>query len=122
MKIKRGSTRLVFIFKKIVIKIPNNQEYRLFLKGMSANLREKSFSKIGRGDLCKVRFCDKLGLFLIMERAQELDVKDIDWLKFREQLEERYKNDDLKDFLLSDSKPSNWGYINNNLVKIDYGS
>lgn len=121
MKIKRGSTRLVFIFNKIVIKIPNNQEYRLFLNGILSNLREKRFSSMGRNDLAKVKFCDNLGLFLVMEKAQELDIDNMDWLEFEEHLRERYKDDNLKDFILPDSKPSNWGYIGNNLVKIDYG-
>ena len=121
MEVKRGSTRLVFIFNKIVIKIPNNQEYRLFLNGILSNLREKTFSTMNRNDLAKVKFCDKLGLFLIMEKAQELDIDNMDWLKFEEYLIKIYKDDNLKDFMLSDSKPSNWGYINNNLVKIDYG-
>lgn len=122
MIIKKGATRTVFVFNKFVIKIPNFQEYKLFLNGLLANLQEKSFSKMNRIDLAKVKYCNKFGFILIMEKAQELDVKNIDWLRFKERLEDKYKNDDMKEFMLSDSKPSNWGYINNKLVKIDYGN
>lgn len=122
MRIKRGATRIVFIFKQFVIKIPNIQEYRLFLNGLLANLQEKEFSKMNRSDLCHVKFCTKFGLILIMNKAEELDIKNIDWLIFKEQLESKYENDQMKEFILSDSKPSNWGYINNKLVKIDYGN
>ena len=119
MKIKQGATRKVFVFKKVVVKIPTIIEYRLFLNGILANLQEKSFSGI-HSDLAKVKFCDKLGLILIMEKVDVLS-NDINWLDFNNSLKEKYKNDKLKDFLLSDCKPSNWGYINNHLVKVDYG-
>lgn len=122
MKTILGATRRVFVFKTFVIKVPNTQEYKLFLHGILANLQEKVFSRINRPDLAKVKFCGKLGLFLIMERAETLDVINLDWLKFKEDLEEQYKNDEMKEFMLSDAKPCNWGYIDNKLVKIDYGS
>jgi hypothetical protein len=131
MVIKRGATRIVFVFKRVVIKIPNNQGYKLFLYGILANLQEKSFSRgCSRDDLAKVKFCSPLGFFLIMEKAEpikleelwETDWEDADeWEQFSNFLHERYKDDDMKDFMLSDSKPSNWGYINGRLVKIDYG-
>src|SRR5665647_112728 len=112
LKIKLGSTRRVFIFKTFVIKIPNTKEYRLFLYGLLANTQEKVFSSLKRCDLAKVKFCDKLGLILIMEKTEEIE-ENIDWLKFKEDLEEKYKNDNMKEFMLSDAKPTNWGYIGN---------
>jgi hypothetical protein len=121
MQKRLGATRLVFLFKNFVIKIPNLNEYKLFLNGILANLQEKVFSKMNRPDLAKVMFCGKLGLFLVMERAEEIDCKSINWNEFKEQLEKNYKNDEMKEFMLSDPKPSNWGYINGKLVKVDYG-
>lgn len=124
MNIKLGATRKVFIFNNIVIKTPNMKEYRLFINGILSNLQEKEFSKIGRKDLAKVIFCDKLGLFLIMKKLNEVDV-NINWIEFRNKLEEIYQNEDdnMKQFMLSDMKPSNWGYDENGmLVKIDYGN
>lgn len=123
MYIRLGATRRVFVFKDFVIKIPNIQEYRLFLHGILSNLKEKSIYKNckNRDDLAKVKFCDKLGLILIMERAEELN-KNINWLNFKEKIYEKYENDNMKDIMISDCKPTNWGYINNKLIKIDYGS
>jgi hypothetical protein len=76
---------------------------------------------MNRPDLAKVKYCGKLGLILIMERAKELDYKNMNWEKFKEEVYEKYKFDTLSDFMLGDSKPSNWGYIDSRLVKIDYG-
>lgn len=131
MIIRRGATRIVFIFKRVVVKVPNNQEYKLFLHGILANLQEKSFSRgCNRDDLAKVKFCSHLGFFLVMEKAEvikleelwETDWEDADsWEQFSDYLHELYKDDEMKEFMLSDPKPSNWGYINGRLVKIDYG-
>lgn len=121
IKIEYGSTRTVFVLKHFVIKIPTNKEYRLFLHGVLANLQEKRWSG-KHSDLAKVIFCDILGLFLIMQKAEILDNSDYTSIWLQCELERKYKDDDLKEFLMSDSKPSNWGYINNHLVKIDYGN
>lgn len=100
--------------------MPTNKEYRLFLHGILSNLQEKKWS--GKHfDLAKVLFCDKLGLFLIMQRAEILDNSYNTSIYLQYELERKYKYDELKDFLMSDCKPSNWGYIKCHLVKIDYG-
>ena len=119
-KIERGATRIVFVFKKFAIKIPTFKQYNLFLNGLLANLQEKTWSG-HHPDLAKVHFCGRLGFFLVMERAEVLS-SDVDWLKTKETLEKKYKDDDLREFLMSDFKPSNWGFINGQLKNIDYGS
>jgi len=124
VKYTEGATRKVFVCNKFVIKIPNFKEYRLFLFGILANMQEKEWSGRHR-DLAKVLYCFPFGLFLIMEKAYVIGerMKDNEsWLFFSEMIEERYKNDELKEFILSDAKPYNWGYIGDRLVKIDYGS
>lgn len=120
MNIKHGATRTVYIFKNVVIKIPTTKEYRLFLRGLLANIQEGTFSKTHK-DLANVLYHNKLGLFLIMERADVIS-NNIDWKDFENVLIEKYKDDPMKEFLLSDFKPSNWGYVKKNLVKIDYGN
>jgi hypothetical protein len=125
MEIKRGATRIVFVFKKNVIKIPNFKEYRLFIYGISANIQEKIWSRVGRDDLAKVKFCSPFAMILVMERAQvynEEELSSLDWIKFADDLQKKYKDDDFSEFMLSDLKPSNWGTIGNRLVKIDYGN
>jgi len=119
-QIERGATRIVFVFKKFVLKIPTFKQYDLFLNGLLANLQEKLWSG-NHPDLARVSFCGKLGFVLIMERAEVLG-NDTNWLDTMEVLEEKYKDDELVEFLLSDFKPSNWGYINGQLKKIDYGN
>lgn len=120
MKIESGITRNCLVFKNIVIKFPTFISYKLFLKGLLANLQEKQFSKLEREDLAKVYYGNSLGLVIIMKRANVVDVL-CNWGEFKDMIYKKYENDNMKDFMLSDCKPSNWGYINNNLVKIDYG-
>jgi len=128
MKIKKGATRIVFVFKRNVVKIPNVNKYQLFLNGILANLQEKSFSKLGRKDLAKVKYCDRFGLFLIMERVTELDNENIPIRRWKREMKKIYEDDILEEFMLSDLKPSNWGYIEgfgdveSRFVKFDYGN
>jgi hypothetical protein len=117
MRTELGATRKVFVFKRFVIKVPNTQEYRLFLHGILANFQEKLWSGY-HADLARVLWCSFLSLVLVMERADVISDDD----SLLEQLEAKYADDDLKEFLLRDHKSSNWGYIGNRLVKIDYGN
>jgi hypothetical protein len=55
-----------------------------------------------------------------MRKAVVIDL-NCNWSDFRNMIEDVYKDDSMKKFMLSDSKPSNWGYIGKQLVKIDYG-
>ena len=103
-----------------MIKIPNLfVQYDHFLYGLLANLKEKNMSGKHK-DLAKVFYCNNLGIFLIMEKAEVVS-NDIDIGEFCDLLTDKYKDDKLKEFMLSDWKPSNWGYIRGRLVKIDYG-
>jgi hypothetical protein len=114
--IKRGVTRTVLVFKHKVIKFPTVKTYKLFLQGIMANLVEGEFSGI-HSDLARVLHYNKLGLFLVMERAEPVIMsKDV----LKRYLKHKYRSDILKDFLLSDCKPENWGYIDGRLKKIDY--
>lgn len=122
MKIEHGVTRMVLIFKKYVIKIPTFREWRLFLHGLIANINEgDAFKQLkSRDDLAKVYYYNKLGLFLIMERVVVCDNDEC--CSLLEILEEKYKNDEFKKFMMSDYKSSNWGRrTDGTLVKIDYG-
>jgi len=120
MKINKGSTRNVLVFRRFVVKIPTLKEYRLFLNGILANLQEKEWSG-HHPDLAKVIFCTRFGLFLVMEKAEVVS-NNTNWQSFQTMIKEKYKDDDLKEFITSDTKPSNWGYVKNHLVKIDYGN
>ena len=121
MKIKKGATRNVLILKNIVIKLPTIKEFRLFLYGLLANIKEKNVYKnnIERDDLGVIYCGNRFGLFLVMKKYDICNNnKSLELLEF---LEEKYKNDELKDFMLSDFKPSNWGMHDGRYIKIDYG-
>lgn len=118
---KQGSTRIVFVFKNIVIKIPSFVEYKLFLYGLLANIQECTFSKINRKDLGKIYFVSKFGFINIMKRYKVLGWDD--WEYIKKEIEKTYEKDDMKDFMLSDLKPQNWGVDEyGRYIKIDFGN
>ena len=119
---KQGSTRIVFIFKNKVLKVPTIKSWCLFLHGLLSNINEgEVYNSTNRNDLAKVYYYNKLGLFLIMERVTICSNEEA--LELLEILEEKYKNDTLRDFIMDDYKTSNWGRRQDgSLVKVDYGS
>jgi len=120
VKICGGATRLVLVFKSFVVKVPTFLSWRLFLHGLLANMQEELFSGVN-DCLCPVIWADIFGFVLIMKRAYVIPNR-INHLNFCNYLEAKYKNNNMREFILSDSKPSNWGILKGNLVKIDYGS
>lgn len=134
MEINReGITRTVFIFKNIVIKIPNTSSWRQFLRGLIANIDQKhrwdeaKSWKGGKPELLgPVLFCSWGGWFLIMPRIdvekhiQECyDMYHHGNLDNRRRIEKRYKKW-IKAGHGGDDKCDNYGYYQNRLVKIDY--
>lgn len=118
---RTGCTRIVFIFRKYVVKIPNfTYSWEHFLKGIIANIQENKTWKYNSGKfdtglsklLCPVLWCSFGGWILVMKRASILS-------------EEEYLNANLAEHLLyfpGDDKKDNYGMINGMIVKIDYGS
>ncbi len=118
MKIKKGTTRTVFLIGKYAIKIPrfwhkhNGHKWKTFIRGILANIDEDFWWKhaIDKDKLCPIVFKSPLGCILVMLRAQELT-------------DNEYNKDKLnKDFagLPLDNKQINFGKINNKIVLIDY--
>lgn len=118
---KQGCTRTILVLKNKVIKFPTLKSYELFLCGLLANIREgQTYNYLkNRKDLAKVIRYNRFGIFLIMERVDVCDNDEA--LELFEFVNEKYKNDEFKELMLSDCKPSNWGRKNGILVKIDYG-
>jgi len=122
-----GCTRVVLVFESYVLKIPRfTYSWSHFLKGLLANMQERdcwkwNSGKYEKGDshlLCPVIWGSWGGWLLIMKRA---DVK--------RHLDEVYKEKRKYCYATiinagfgGDDKPENYGYLNNKLVKVDYGS
>lgn len=136
MKINRqGGTRTVFVFKNIVIKIPNmTYSWRNFLRGMIANIDEGrawAFSE-HKELLCPIRWYSFTGLVLIMEKADvELhynEVKILFNVNYYDtpvvlKMKKDWREDFYKEWISKghdDIKPDNFGYYKKRLVKIDY--
>lgn len=115
MKIRKGCTRIVFVFRSYVIKVPNFTKNHLhFLQGCYANYAERSFCKnfkyysLEYDKVSPTIYCSWFGLFSIQKRVIELSrpliKKEIKYFKTT----------------TIDLKYQNFGYLNNKLVCIDY--
>ena len=69
MKICKGATRCVWLIGKLAIKFPRLCTWRSFLNGLLANMTEREFDCIAPELHAKVYLASKLGLWLVMERA-----------------------------------------------------
>lgn len=119
MKInKKGITRIVFIFNKIVIKIPNySYQHSHFLQGCLDNWNERKYTKYWKNckdcdlydKIAPTYFCSWFGLFQIQAKCEP----KLENLTMSER--EIYKV-----LCGTDIKKENFGYLNNKLVCIDY--
>ena len=115
---KNGVTRLVFVFKTFVVKIPNfTCEHHHFLTGCQANWSERkqwkqwrNFKSDRTNRLCPTLFCSWFGLVQIQARATILS--NDQYLTSEQRIE-------FKD-ITNDIKPANFGYYKNRLVCVDY--
>lgn len=139
MKTKYGSTRIVFLVADRAIKIPNVlYSWHNFLSGLMANIQEVQtyrYNLIDRKEeverlLCPILWASWGGWIVVMKRADmERHLSEIRNLEpvsdfigdFIDWQNEFYKAWILAGFG-GDDQPLNYGYIEDRLVKIDYGS
>lgn len=118
MTIKKGVTRIVFVFKKFVIKIPNfTYSHGNFLSGCSANWDERKYTKAfykckdcnWNNKVAPTYYSSWFGLLNIQPRVKILnrDLTEEEIIYFKESN-------------IEDLKSENFGYLNNKLVCIDY--
>lgn len=116
MKIKKGTTRIVFILNKVVIKIPNfTYKWSHFLRGIIGNISEWQTWKYAyrrRYLLCPVIWASWGGWFLIMKKANMIHNKD--WDMYEPEILEH------KQYYCGDDKSENYGIYMGQIVKIDY--
>lgn len=120
MKINlKGVTRIVFVFKNFVIKVPNFTIcHEHFLIGCQANWTERNISKtFSKCKDCNLTwtiaptyFCLWFGLFQIQARCLELD-------RHLTKKEVKY----FKSLGFTDLKKENIGWYKDRLVIFDYG-
>lgn len=132
MIIKKGTTRIVIIFKTSVIKIPNfSYSWTNFITGVLANIRERDTWRwnMSRPEilelLAPVLWCSWGALILVMKKA---DVEGYEqYIRSLPETDLDYREQRLLDYkkwidagLGGDDKPDNYGYLEGRLVKIDY--
>jgi len=115
---RKGVTRLVLVFRRFVIKIPNfSCEHAHFLIGCQANWSERkqwkrwrNFESERTSRLCPTLFCSWFGLIQIQSRANILPTDN------------HLSKQQVKDFetITTDIKSSNFGYYKGRLVCVDY--
>lgn len=115
MKIKKGTTRIVFVFKNIVIKIPNYTYSHLhFLNGCYANYSERNYCIMFKdmpefyNKVAPTIYSSIFGLFSIQRKVEVLN------RELTEEEAEYFKNQS------TDNKGINFGIYNGRLVCIDY--
>lgn len=75
---EEGTTRYVFVLKKVVVKIPSFCSWWLFLTGLKSNLQERKFwREMKHPMLARVIASCPLGFWLVMERADSTLSRDI---------------------------------------------
>lgn len=120
---RKGVTRIVIEFKKVVVKIPNfTYSWENFLSGILANIRERDLWKYNSGVyenfdqskwLCPVLWGSIGGWIIVM--------KKVDRVLTSEESELSYNHECIP-FFGGDDKPENYGFIADRIVKIDYGN
>lgn len=112
----KGTTRIVFVFKNFVIKIPNFTHcHQHFLQGCYANWSERQFCKSFKGveniiwRVAPSYWCSWFGLFQIQAKCEP----KLEHLT-KEEVEE------FKDLHGGDYKKENFGWYKGRLVCLDY--
>lgn len=105
--------KYAFKFPKFSISYPNGHRWKIFLRGILANIDENYWWKYSQNKekLCDVLFYFPLGLFIVMKRAKPLSDTEYEYEKMKK---------DFCEFSL-DNKKENFGKLDDDrIVLIDY--
>lgn len=112
MNIRKGATRWVFCFRGYAVKIPSFYSWRHFLQGLIANMQERRFAGYNRL-LCPVLFAVPGGFLLVMPKVEQpISIHDYE---IALAIVDRYT-------LPVERKLDSFGYLNGEIVAVDYGS
>lgn len=112
----KGATRMVFLFPKIVVKIPRINDWKLFLCGLLGNMQERQFAKTGWPELCPIVASCPAGFWVVMRRCESLN--DYWWQHF--DYEEFIDGGDY--VVPVENKRDSFGWLDDRIVALDYGS
>jgi len=117
MEINReGSTRIVFLIGNYAVKLPNVCEWRLFLHGLLANMTEVRCGGVVEDGFAPVLWHLPAGFGLVMQRARVLTDEEFQALDF-----EMWR--DRGDYVIgAEPKSNSLGWIDGQIVAIDYGN
>jgi len=116
-----GVTRMVILWRGVAIKIPKPSKWSNFLRGLIGNINESDTWKYNSGKydcgyshlLAPVIWCSWGGWVLIMKRAKIITNQE--WGEGVLSIDEHIRT------FGGDDTISNYGFIGDRLVKIDYG-
>ncbi|WP_085033923.1 hypothetical protein [Ensifer aridi] len=114
---RKGTTRIVFLIGLVAIKVPNFLNgWKLFLCGLLANMQERQFGAAGWDGLCPVLWSLPGGWVVVMRRARVMTPEE--FLAFDA---EAFCN--RSEYVLPvEAKSSSFGFIDGQIVAVDYGS
>ena len=115
---RNGATREVLLIGPYAIKIPSLREWRLFLHGLLANMQEKNISRLTNHveGFCPVLFSLPGGLLVVMPRVRVMT--DEEYEKF--DYESLVDHPDYR--IPAEDKSDSFGWLNGQVVAIDYGN
>lgn len=109
---KKGTTRAVFFCGRWAIKVPRVYRWKLFLRGLLANMDERMWFNNSplewKLNMCPSLFCIG-GFILICKRATPISVVEYEKIDFK-----KYHP------LSVDKKIDNFGLYDNRIVLVDY--
>ncbi|AEV89634.1 hypothetical protein OBP_197 [Pseudomonas phage OBP] len=124
-EIHHGTTRSVILFHKWAIKIPHLKSYKGFLKGLLANMTERSIWHCCPNYFLPVIWSMPLGLVVVMPRVKA--TKQVTWYLHAFMADLFHANNDDNDEALNARRyceyiPSNVAMYKGKPVCIDYGT
>ena len=111
-EVRYGTTRTVFLIGRHAIKVPALVEWRLFLKGLLANMQEVRLHSIDPVNLCPAKTVLPGGFAIVMPRCSpvtRVEFEEYDVLK-------------QKIAVPVEAKMDSFGWLESRIVAVDYGN
>lgn len=111
-----GISRTVFLTRRYAIKVPcARYTWEYWLRGLLANLQERTLARSHLPGLCPVLFADPFGFIVVMPRAEPLP-----FALTNASYELLVDRGDYR--IPAEKKSDSWGILHGHVVAIDYGN